>query len=588
MKMDWKSWFGPGGLALACGLCLLAHPLAARAQSDAAAQATNSSSAATVASAEAHEATTTAEKVAVAVSATASNATAAVVEKAAPARRSRHGGENPKVVIGNSAEVREGETVDTLVVIGGNGTVKGKVLEAAVVIGGNLDISGEVGDAAVVVLGNLHLRTNAVVKGDTVSVGDELVTDAGAHVDGERVAVPIGPLKLPEIEKLAQWINECVFKLRPLAPQVGWVWFIAGLVFVFYLLVAVVLNGPVQTCVAELNRRPVTTFFTGILTKLVAPIAILILAVTGIGLLVVPFLIAALFFGAIIGKVALLEYIGEALRRAVGGNEPLKPVFALGAGALLITICYNIPFLGLLVFALLSVWGLGVAVTVGFSSFRREAPAKASPPSSSPSPTNPPGAVAPQPVPATIPVTAAPAAPTAPPPEMSPPETAGAVAFSAPPGANPATPIQPALPAGAVPDALAYPRAGFWERMGASFLDLIIVGILSGLAGDFLRRFLGSQPYPLLVALAYFAGMWAWKGTTVGGVVLNLKVVRLDNGPVSFAVALVRGLGAALSAAVLFLGFLWIAWDEEKQGWHDRIAGTVVVRLPRGKSLIVL
>ena len=45
---------------------------------------------------------------------------------------------------------------------------------------------------------------------------------------------------------------------------------------------------------------------------------------------------------------------------------------------------------------------------------------------------------------------------------------------------------------------------------------------------------------------------------------------------------------SALSAIVMFLGFLWIAWDPDKQGWHDRIAGTVVIRLPRGTPLVLL
>jgi uncharacterized RDD family membrane protein YckC len=136
------------------------------------------------------------------------------------------------------------------------------------------------------------------------------------------------------------------------------------------------------------------------------------------------------------------------------------------------------------------------------------------------------------------------------------------------------------MPAAPLPEALAFPRASFWERMGAAFLDVVIVGILGGLVG--------GPPLGFLVALAYFAGMWAWKGTTVGGVILGLKVVRLDGGPVTFPVALVRGLGAALSVVVLFLGFFWIAWDPDKQGWHDRIAGTVVIRLPRGTPLVML
>ena len=129
-------------------------------------------------------------------------------------------------------------------------------------------------------------------------------------------------------------------------------------------------------------------------------------------------------------------------------------------------------------------------------------------------------------------------------------------------------------------EALTLARASFWERMGAAFLDVIIVSILGSLVG--------GPPQGFLVALAYFAGMWAWKGTTIGGIVLNLKVVRLDDQPVTFVVALVRGLAAAFSFIVLFLGFFWMIWDREKQTWHDKIAGTVVVRQPRGIPLVCL
>jgi uncharacterized RDD family membrane protein YckC len=91
-----------------------------------------------------------------------------------------------------------------------------------------------------------------------------------------------------------------------------------------------------------------------------------------------------------------------------------------------------------------------------------------------------------------------------------------------------------------------------------------------------------------LVALAYFAGMWTWKGTTVGGIVLGLKIVRFDGQRVEFPVALVRALAAAFSVVVFFLGFLWIAWDFEKQGWHDKIAGTLVLKSPKGMPLVCL
>ena len=82
--------------------------------------------------------------------------------------------------------------------------------------------------------------------------------------------------------------------------------------------------------------------------------------------------------------------------------------------------------------------------------------------------------------------------------------------------------------------------------------------------------------------------MWTWKGTTVGGIVLKLQVIRGDGGPLTFLVALVRALAGAFSIVVLFLGFFWIAWDRDKQGWHDKVAGTIVVRLPRSMPLVCL
>ena len=88
------------------------------------------------------------------------------------------------------------------------------------------------------------------------------------------------------------------------------------------------------------------------------------------------------------------------------------------------------------------------------------------------------------------------------------------------------------------------------------------------------------------LAVVYFAGMWTWRGTTFGGLVLGHKVVRTDGGPVTFSVAIVRSLLSIFSGIVFFLGFLWAAWDHEKQTWHDKIAGTVVVKMPAGFALI--
>jgi uncharacterized RDD family membrane protein YckC len=91
----------------------------------------------------------------------------------------------------------------------------------------------------------------------------------------------------------------------------------------------------------------------------------------------------------------------------------------------------------------------------------------------------------------------------------------------------------------------------------------------------------------MLITLAiYGAVRWKLKGTTIGGVLCGLQVVRLDGRPVDWGTSIVRALSCFLSLVVLGLGFIWIAIDRDRQAWHDKIAGTVVVRPPKGVSLI--
>src|SRR5439155_15577767 len=78
---------------------------------------------------------------------------------------------NALVSIGHDVELKEGETDDAVVVIGGSAIIRGKVRDAAVAIGGNLDIEGEVGDAAVAVMGNVKAGQGARIRGEVVAVG---------------------------------------------------------------------------------------------------------------------------------------------------------------------------------------------------------------------------------------------------------------------------------------------------------------------------------------------------------------------------------------------------------------------------------
>ncbi|MGH8218950.1 MAG: RDD family protein, partial [Steroidobacteraceae bacterium] len=128
--------------------------------------------------------------------------------------------------------------------------------------------------------------------------------------------------------------------------------------------------------------------------------------------------------------------------------------------------------------------------------------------------------------------------------------------------------------------ALSQPRAGFWVRMGALFIDLVLVSFVLTLLYHHGAR--GT----LLIVAAYAAIMWKLRGTTVGGIVFDVQVVRLDGRPINWETAIVRALACFLSLAILGLGFLWIAIDPERQAWHDKIAGTVVVRVARRVAVV--
>jgi uncharacterized RDD family membrane protein YckC len=484
--------------------------------------------------------------------------------------RGHHGVRREAVVaIRKNAELKADDSSDTVVAIGGSATALGRVREAVVAIAGDVTVES-FADEAVAVLGQVTAGPQARIRGDIVAVGGDILIRKGAKVRGDVVAVggranveegAIVEGRVQEIDLgaigwklgwLRGWFTHCFLLMRPLAPQVGWVWVIMIGFLAFYFFVAALFPKPVLACVNELNRRPATTFFMGLLTKLLFLPVILILSATGVGLLVAPFILAALVIGAIVGKVALLEFIGLKIGKHSSAEALHHPLVGLLFGALIIILLYLVPFVGMLTLGMAGIWGLGGAVTAAFGGMRREAAEKA--------------ALRHAARPLSAPITGQPTAGETPNP------TVGAGQGAVPPASMPSALQTP------LTDELAYPRAGFWERMGGAFLDMVIVGILAALAH--------LPPLGLLIGVAYFAGMWAWKQTTIGGIVIGLKVVRIDGQRFTFLTAIVRALAAIFSVVVFFFGFLWIGWDVEKQGWHDKIAGTVVVRLPRGVPLV--
>jgi uncharacterized RDD family membrane protein YckC len=142
---------------------------------------------------------------------------------------------------------------------------------------------------------------------------------------------------------------------------------------------------------------------------------------------------------------------------------------------------------------------------------------------------------------------------------------------------------------------------GFWIRFVAYIIDSIIIGIpiliLAVILGVVLGVAMGAsgtttdtavntasqgigtlvQLIAFVVSIGYFVFFWG-RGQTLGMRLFHLRVADATTGaPIGYGRAALRYLGYVISAIVCYIGLIWAAFDGRKQGWHDKIAKTVVL-----------
>ena len=158
--------------------------------------------------------------------------------------------------------------------------------------------------------------------------------------------------------------------------------------------------------------------------------------------------------------------------------------------------------------------------------------------------------------------------------------------------------------------------AGFWIRLAAFIIDGIIssciffiIGVILGIIlvfweGMSLDAFLGIWYVDVLLGVVYYVGFWTWRGQTPGKMLVRIKIVRTDGSSIGLGRAFIRYLmfvvGSIASLLqsnftvlggrdtdyflstinlLVLVGFLWVAFDSHKQGIHDKLADTYVVKL---------
>ena len=145
---------------------------------------------------------------------------------------------------------------------------------------------------------------------------------------------------------------------------------------------------------------------------------------------------------------------------------------------------------------------------------------------------------------------------------------------------------------------------GFWRRLFAFLIDEVILYFVSlilfliclialGLKDDMMGHALSTLGDPahgiglfallyiavsLFAGMIYFTGFHGIAGRTPGKMLFGLRVIQASGDPVTPGIAFLRWVGYLISGPLFCLGFLWVAFDGRKQGWHDKIAATIVIR----------
>ncbi len=158
---------------------------------------------------------------------------------------------------------------------------------------------------------------------------------------------------------------------------------------------------------------------------------------------------------------------------------------------------------------------------------------------------------------------------------------------------EPVSPLAPSTPDKKPVVTIQY--AGFWIRFAAAFIDYMIVNAVVGVIRMLTIipiMFIGRLGYsfssipvmstlieslfPILIYLWLFTGL---KGKTIGKMAMGIKVIDAQGNKPDLGCAALREIvGRLVSTIALFIGFFWMAGDKEKQGWHDKIAGTHVIK----------
>ncbi|MGD9841922.1 MAG: hypothetical protein AB7U99_03330, partial [Steroidobacteraceae bacterium] len=269
------------------------------------------------------------------------------------------------VTMGDNSQLLAGEQANTVVSIFGSSTSEGEVSGEVVSIMGNTHVTGPIGGDAVAIIGNVYVNNKvngevvavfgnvelgpqADVRGKVVVVGGTLKRDAAAKVHDSVQQVGKG-FESMSFAWLQPWIDQCLKYARPLAigPGLAWAWVVAIVSLLSYVLTAWLAPRSVRRCVETLEHHAGASLLAALAGMVLTPVLMILLFITMIGILAIPFVGIALFCIGMFGKLVMLAWLGRRLMR--GSSDPVLGNMSMATliGGLLVTLLYLVPVLGL-------------------------------------------------------------------------------------------------------------------------------------------------------------------------------------------------------------------------------------------------
>jgi hypothetical protein len=275
-----------------------------------------------------------------------------------------------KVILGGTYTLESGQTLDgNLAVFGGTASLEqdSRVTGDVVLVGGTLDINGEVDGGIILIGGTLFLGDNALVHGDVSTLGGNIHRSANARIEGRIHTGTDAPFQFSVPQGVFNGRPEMFFNFHPITDTL-WFMFRTLALAALAMLVVLFMPNPTVRVANTIVAQPIISGGLGLLTTIIAPIMLVLLAITIILIPVSLVGILLLIAAGLFGWVALGLEVGKRIAALFKTEWPLA--VAAGIGTFVMSLVVNgigfIPCVGWLAPFAVSILGLGGVILTRF------------------------------------------------------------------------------------------------------------------------------------------------------------------------------------------------------------------------------